>query len=69
MAKATPFKVDGIDYSREGVESLRQDLIELRNAALKSEHMHHAVMLSHVIAVLAYFNELPRPEDCTDCGD
>jgi hypothetical protein len=69
MAGTTPTKVDGIDYSREGVEELRQCLITLRDAALTQARMDYAVMLSHVIIVLAYFNELPRPEDCTDCED
>lgn len=69
MATTEPFKVDGIDYSRESVEAIRQDLIELRGAYVTKWNIGIVGLLSHTIAILAYLNELPRPEECTDCGD
>lgn len=53
----TPLKVEGIDYTPEGVAELREAVIELRDEALKQNAFEHSVMLSHVIAILAYYVE------------
>lgn len=55
---AEPFKVDGVDYSPEGIESIRQEIISLRNTALQVNNFQAAVILSHNIAYLAYLKEL-----------
>jgi hypothetical protein len=53
-------KVEGIDYTPEGIEALRSDVIVYRNRALDAmpEGAEMAVVLSHVLALLAYLKEL-----------
>lgn len=57
-----PFRVDGIDYTPEGIEALRRDVIVYRNRALDAmaEGAEMAVVLSHAIALLAYLGELVK---------
>ena len=55
-----PFKVEGIDYTPEGIENLRQELIKYRDAALKQAAFEETVVLSHTIALLAYLIERER---------
>lgn len=69
MAHTEPFKVDGVTYSREEIEELLRVLIRLRDEAAENWRLHTVGVYSHVIGALAYLNELPRPEECTDCGD
>jgi hypothetical protein len=52
--------VDGVDYSPEGIEVLRQDLIAHRDAALGMNEFNYAVTMSHVIALLTYLAEVRR---------
>lgn len=53
---SAPSRVDGVDYTPEGVESARTELIALRNGALAE--FAWATLLSHVIAYLADYREL-----------
>ena len=67
-------KVEGVDYSPEGIEALRDALIELRGGAFKAwpEGIDATLVLSHAIAVLADYKEMREEEDhgwlCTQCG-
>jgi len=56
----TPIQVDGVDYSPEGIEALRQDMIQHRDAALGMNEFNYAVTMSHVIALLAYLVEVRK---------
>lgn len=46
------FSLDGMDYNKETVTELRQNAVELRDAALKQGIMAWAVALTHIIVVL-----------------
>ncbi len=48
--------VEGIDYSAQGIEDLRQALIQLRNDSFKHwpDSISATVVLSHAIAILHY---------------
>jgi hypothetical protein len=63
MTRPEPFRVEGIDYTPEGIEYLRGDLVAFRDHALTAGAMEHAVLLSHTIALLAYLIELLRGRD------
>lgn len=56
-------KVRGVDYSPEGVESVRQGLIQLRDAALDQGEMEWAVLLSHTIAYLVDYADAKRARE------
>lgn len=56
------FKVEGVDYSAEGIESVRQELISYRDSALEVANFGAAVVLSHTIAYLAYLKELTKDD-------
>lgn len=58
-------KVEGVDYSPEGIRALREDVIVYRDRALAAmpEGAEMAVVLSHVIALLSY---LAEREEMTD---
>lgn len=56
----TPLQVDGVDYSPEGIEALRQELIAHRDTALGMNEFGYAVTMSHVIALLAYLGEVRK---------
>lgn len=60
---STPFKVEGVDYSPEGIEGVRLDLIGLRNDAMQHNAFGVGMMLSHVIALLAHLKELVEQKD------
>lgn len=47
------FLIAGVDYDKETAESLRQQIIDLRDTALKAGYMEWTVMLSHCVAFLA----------------
>jgi len=55
-----PLQVDGIDYSPEGIEALRQTIITHRDHALAMNEFGYAVAMSHVIALLAYLIEIRK---------
>lgn len=52
-------KVEGVDYSKEGILALREDVIKLRDEAMKQwpHGIPESVMLSHVAAVLHWVVE------------
>lgn len=50
--------VEGVDNSPEGIEQLRQELVEHRTHALGLGEMRYAVTMSHVIALLAELKAL-----------
>ena len=52
------FKVDGVDYSNEGIEELRRELIGWRTEMYKQNAFTEIITISHVIALLAYLIEL-----------
>lgn len=56
--KAPPFKIDGIDYTREGIEEIRKTLGIVRDRSMKDADWHAVAFTSHVIALLAYLIEL-----------
>lgn len=51
-------KVEGVDYSSQGIEDLRKDIIVIRDGALQQAAFHWAVALSHNLALLAYLKEM-----------
>jgi len=53
-----PFKFEGIDYTPEGIEALRQEMIRYRDEAMNQMEFGVAVALSHTIAILAYTVDL-----------
>jgi hypothetical protein len=60
-----PTKVEGIDYTPEGIEALRIDVIKMRDKSLSCEPVpdfHTSVILSHAIAMLAYLIELVKEQ-------
>lgn len=58
--KRPPVKCDGVDYSPEGIEALREELIAMRGRAFGNwpEGIEDTVVLSHAIALLAYLKEV-----------
>ncbi len=57
------FKVDGVDYSSDGVESIRTALNPIRAEAMSQGEFSYAVIISHAIALLAWLNELAYGRD------
>lgn len=53
-----PFKVEGVDYSPEGIESVREALVFYRDNALSANNFEASVILSHAVAYLSYLKEL-----------
>lgn len=53
-------KVEGIDYTVEGIESIRSALGEYRQRAMKNwpEEIEMTLVLTHAIALLAYLKDL-----------
>jgi hypothetical protein len=60
--------VDGVDYTPEGIEQVRTELVVVRNAALDVGHMDLAVLFSHTLALLAELKERPLVTKCPGCG-
>ena len=58
-------RVDGVDYTPEGILQLRDDAIKVRDEALKQlpDSAHFVVWLSHAIALLADYAEMRKAED------
>lgn len=50
--------VEGVDYTPEGIEAVRQELAEHRNHALGIGEMRYAVLMTHTIALLAELKAL-----------
>lgn len=53
-------KVDGIDYSPEGIEDIRKQIIILRNGAMEQNEFEWIVILTHAVALLGYLSELTK---------
>lgn len=55
-----PLKIEGIDYSPEGIEGVREALISMRADAMKQwpAGIEATLIMSHAIAQLAYLKEL-----------
>ena len=53
-------KVEGIDYTPEGIATLRQAVIELRDHQFAHwpESIEATLVLSHAVALLAYLQDL-----------
>jgi hypothetical protein len=51
-------RVEGVEYTPEAVEAAREELATLRNGALDQAEFHWAVLLSHVLAYMAEYQEL-----------
>jgi hypothetical protein len=50
--------VEGVDNTPEGIEQIRQELVEHRNHALGIGEMRYSVLMSHVIALLAELKDI-----------
>lgn len=61
----TPFKVEGVDYTPDGVENLRQELIRFRDNSMEQwpEAIPFTVAMTHTIALLAYLKEVETNEE------
>jgi hypothetical protein len=59
MTDNKPIQVEGIDYTPEGIESVREALVEYRSRAMANwpEGIEMTLVLSHAIAQLAYLKE------------
>lgn len=61
LAKATLIEAhhtDGVDNSPESIEQIRTELSEHRNQALSMGEMRYAVLMSHVIVLLAELKDI-----------
>jgi hypothetical protein len=61
----TRVRVAGIDYSPEGIEDTRQELIRVRAEAMKQlpDAAGFVVLASHIIAMLADYAEMRTEEE------
>jgi len=57
-------RVEGVDYSPEGIEALRQEWIGVRGEAMKQlpDSAGFVVFATHTIALLADYIEVRREE-------
>ena len=62
-------RVDGVDYTPEGIEQVRTELIIVRDAALDAGRMDLAVLFSHTLALLAELKERVEKERAESIGD
>lgn len=51
-------RIKGIEYTPEAADSLRDELIVMRDGALAQHAFEWAVALSHVIAMMAEYKEI-----------
>jgi hypothetical protein len=65
-----PSQVEGIDYTPEGIRTLREDVIKLRDSQFQHwpEGIEATLVLSHAIALLAYLAEQQEIGNCMECG-
>jgi len=63
-------RVEGVDYTPEGIEHTRQALIEVRGEAMKQwpEAINFTVLISHVIALMADYKDMRAEEDAAIAG-
>lgn len=50
-------RVDGVEYTPEAIQSIREMIIELRNAALDAERFDYGVGLSHALVYLSHYKK------------
>lgn len=58
-----PLKVDGVDYTPEGIEELREEAIKVRDVALVEGEFQGATFMTHIIALLAYLKEIVESDN------
>lgn len=51
------YQVEGVDYSPEGIEGIREVLISYRDTCLDQGAFPESVVFTHVIALLANLKE------------
>ena len=63
-------KVDGIDYTPEGIRRVREDLIQARDKSYEQwpEAIPFTVLASHIIALLADYAEMKETKDGSNSG-
>lgn len=50
--------VDGVDYSVEGIEAVRAQLVELRNHAMDQAMFEWATLLTHALVLLSFMADI-----------
>lgn len=65
MTRNEPFRLEGVDYTIEGLKALRVELISIRDESMNQwpDAIEFTVVMSHTIAVLAYFIEKEEMDD------
>jgi len=63
-------RVDGVDYTPEGINALREELIGFRTEAYKQlpDAAGVIIVLTHAIALLADYAEMREAEDAARTG-
>ncbi len=58
-------RIEGVDYTREGILNLRREITRYRDDAMKDwpRNIPYTVALTHVIALLAHFAEKADSSD------
>jgi len=57
QADLAPMELDGVTYTKEGIASVRKDMIDIRDEALRQNEFAWAVILSHNIALLQHLHD------------
>lgn len=60
MSASRPVRVEGVDYTPEGIMALHAEVVTFRDEALRQMEFGVAVALSHVLALLFYLAEVER---------
>lgn len=62
-----PTKVEGVDYSPEGIEAVREQVIVWRDNSYEQwpQAIDFTVVATHLIALLAYLKVLVELEEAT----
>jgi hypothetical protein len=69
MSRQKPWKVDGVDYTPEGIESVRGALVQRRERALVVEDFDGAMVLSHALVLLHYLKEWTEYADAESASE
>lgn len=62
-------KVEGVDYSPEGIEDIRNFVIAVRDEALRQNEFHWVAPLSHAVALLAAFKSVVEQQKEKEPGE
>lgn len=57
LARSDDQHVDGVEYTPEAVESIREMLTGLRDAALSNQRFDYAVGISHALVYLSHYRD------------